>query len=450
APLNVYWSPDNRPTYGDESLGEIGTSFWRASEGSIYLLGAEDIDTDEYDTHVVFHEWTHSFQSRESRSDSLGGAHPAGSILDPRVAHGEGTATAVAALVYDDRPYIDTRDPDQQGGFFKDVEGGSASGGWWNEYAVQAVIYDLYDTADEPGIDTVSLPMADLWERMVQDEAVTPAFTSVFSLVDAVKDAHPTQAAAIDTICAAESITGPTDPYGTGETHDNGLPANLPVHRLLTPNGPTSSLSFAGNQPSNRLSRNRFVRFTGTGGSLSLHASSDRDVDIRLYRDGDFLSQAYNGCSNPPCTETVTVSTVAGATYVAVVEGYSSNPSYTATTWLTPKSGAPATVLGVPGPGSTSLDVRFDGAGEDVEVRVWCASGLETPGWTGRLPAVYAGVAITLDVPHTGSGDLAVSVRGTFGGETVDVVQSVTVGHRPLTPVPRLAGRAKGWTATRR
>ncbi|MCA9569370.1 MAG: hypothetical protein KC656_16095, partial [Myxococcales bacterium] len=135
--LTVFWSPENRPESGDEALGQIGTSFWRESEDAIYLLGAADIDTDEFDRHVMLHEWTHSFQDRASRSDGPGGSHPYGAILDPRTAWSEGSATVMAVMI-EGGAYIDTTGVGQQDGFDNDIEDDSgAVPGWWSERAVQ-------------------------------------------------------------------------------------------------------------------------------------------------------------------------------------------------------------------------------------------------------------------------------------------------------------------------
>jgi len=47
--LKLNWSVNNVPLSGDASLGRIGSSYFDGTE--IYLLGAEDNDTDEYDEH---------------------------------------------------------------------------------------------------------------------------------------------------------------------------------------------------------------------------------------------------------------------------------------------------------------------------------------------------------------------------------------------------------------
>jgi hypothetical protein len=60
--LVVNWSPDNTPAAGQLTLGQIGTSHFSPSENQIYVLGKQGIDADEFDAHVIVHEWAHYFE----------------------------------------------------------------------------------------------------------------------------------------------------------------------------------------------------------------------------------------------------------------------------------------------------------------------------------------------------------------------------------------------------
>jgi len=105
--LQVNWSSSNTdsgPNAGETVAnarmnGRIGTSFYSGSDssldpGEIYVLGDAATDTDEYDEHVIIHEWGHYFEDRLSRSDSIGGSHGIGDRLDLRLAFGEGFGNA--------------------------------------------------------------------------------------------------------------------------------------------------------------------------------------------------------------------------------------------------------------------------------------------------------------------------------------------------------------------
>ena len=59
-------------------------------------------DTDEFDQHVIAHEFGHYIENNFSRADNIGGSHGLGDKLDPRVAFGEGFGYAFAAIVLND------------------------------------------------------------------------------------------------------------------------------------------------------------------------------------------------------------------------------------------------------------------------------------------------------------------------------------------------------------
>jgi len=55
--LELRWSINNRTALGNKTRGLIGTSSYDIEENAIYLLGEAGRDTDEYDPHVILHEW---------------------------------------------------------------------------------------------------------------------------------------------------------------------------------------------------------------------------------------------------------------------------------------------------------------------------------------------------------------------------------------------------------
>jgi hypothetical protein len=331
--LIVYWSPDNRPESGDDALGLIGTSFYRSDEVAIYLLGAADVDTDEFDRHIVIHEWTHYFQDQISRLDSVGGSHSFGYVLNPTVAWSEASATAVATLIYTDTEYTDTRGVDQQGGFFDDPEDDQdIVPGWWSESAVLRWTNDVYDDTSETG-DTVGLTIDDLLVDMAAVRDV-PEFNTVFTAATQAAAAHPGSAGGIDTLSIRFGWDPVQDGFATGETHDGGWAENLPLYTDVTAGPQTVHLD--GTLAGNRLGRDRFVRWTGSGATQTLEVTSDHDVDLYVWSNGVLLGDSRFLCSNPPCTEDVTVSTTAGQIYVARVRGYGDPADYTATVRLVP------------------------------------------------------------------------------------------------------------------
>ncbi|MEX1266403.1 MAG: carboxypeptidase-like regulatory domain-containing protein, partial [Woeseia sp.] len=169
-PLDAFWSVNNSPEEGEGSFddniasGKIGTSFYSSGIDSLFLLGKENEDTEEFDDHVIVHEWGHYFEDVFSRSDSIGGAHGTGDRLDMRLAFGEGWATALSGIALDNDTYCDTRAMRQASGFRIGIENNSyGPDGWFSEFSILQIIYDLWDQ-DIDGADTGSIGFAPIYE----------------------------------------------------------------------------------------------------------------------------------------------------------------------------------------------------------------------------------------------------------------------------------------------
>jgi len=146
--LEINWSVENRPEDGNVGLGQIGTSYWDG--GEIYILGKEDVDTDEFDTHVIVHEWGHSFEDFIARSDSQGGSHGFGDVLDPRLAFSEGFCNALSGIILEpDTVYSDASGVQQKDGFWNDVDENDTNAdtntGWLSETTVPKLIFNSYE-----------------------------------------------------------------------------------------------------------------------------------------------------------------------------------------------------------------------------------------------------------------------------------------------------------------
>ncbi|MCW9047627.1 MAG: hypothetical protein OQK46_06055 [Gammaproteobacteria bacterium] len=226
--LKINWSENNTTASGDITLGQIGTSYFNGTE--IYLLGAADNDTDEYDGHVIIHEWGHYFEHNFSRADSIGGPHSSSDILDMRVAFSEGFGNAFSGMVTGDPKYIDVSGDDQGIGFLINVENNSCSNpGWFSECSVQSILYDMEDS-DADTNDTVDLTFTQIFNVLNGEQRTTPAFTSIFSFTKEIKD-FTGVINGIDVLTSAQSIDPILDIYGDSETTNNpGATDQLPVH----------------------------------------------------------------------------------------------------------------------------------------------------------------------------------------------------------------------------
>ena len=352
APLDAFWSADNTTTRGSGTLderadsGEIGTSFYSA--GSLYLLGKEGDDAEEFDDHVIVHEWGHYFEDNFSRSDSVGGSHGVGDLLDKRVAFGEGFATALSGIALNDPNYCDTL---WSGGILRgfriDIEGGNpGTEGWFNEFSVLKLIYDLWDTNDDDADDS-SLGFGPIYDVMTGPQASTPAFTSMFSFATYLKQQGTGQNTFIDAQLRDHGVN-PTniDVFGSNATNDGpGTPADvLPLYTPITLGAATRICTNAqfddgAARTGNKLSEHRYLTMELTAParvtfsmltdspsstpSNGFDCSADpddpenhehSDPDFYVYQDGNFV---WFGASCEPNSEvTTTNSLLAAGDYV--------------------------------------------------------------------------------------------------------------------------------------
>ena len=306
------WSTRNRAANGSIANGEIGTSSY-IGNGEILILGDANQDTDEYDSHVVVHEWGHYFEDQLSRSDSVGGPHSGGQELDMRVAMGEGFGNALSGMILDDPFYRDSSGNQQSRGFEIDVERNDPAG-WYDESTVQSVLYDIFDS-DPDGDDTLSLGLGPIYEVFTATNYINqPLFTSIFSFLAELNTQQAGSAAAVNTFAAARGINS-TSADGAGETNRGSIISALPVYKQVTVNGPAveiCSVNDAGEF--NKLGNRAYVRFTATAAAHRLtmtrtSGATSRDPDFIVYRNGAVVGRAETA---PATSEALTVSLAAG------------------------------------------------------------------------------------------------------------------------------------------
>lgn len=324
-PLNIFWSKNNIPSSGSTSLGQIVTSHFDGT--SLFILGAANSDSDEYDSAIVGHEWGHYYESVFSRSDSIGGSHGNKDMLDIRLAFGEGFGTAIGCIIIDSPLYIDSYGVGQGQSFGDDLEAKTPSSnnpGWFNEASIYRVLYDIYDSDSDLG-DTLSLGFTPIHKVFTNAQKNTEAFTSIFTFITALKSENPGNDFAIDAITANESIAPITDIYGTGRTNRqfenaNPLYSNLSVgssvHILTDNSAKATSID-------NRLGAYNFVKFyIPADGSYTFNISK---VGGSGTPDPDFI--IYKGASIEPIaaaeaegiTDTLTTNLSTGNYRMAVI-----------------------------------------------------------------------------------------------------------------------------------
>jgi len=280
APLDAFWSVNNNSTQGDLDIGELGTSFYRGDIDSLFLLGMDGDDIEEFDDHVIAHEWGHYFEDNFSRSDSIGGQHQLNNLLDPRVAFGEGFATALSGMALNNPTYCDTF---WSGGTLRGFDiriedestfsGGIDRAGWYNESSVMKILYDLWDTNID-GNDTGSLGFGPIYDVFAGPQAATSAFTTIFSFAEALKLAGTGQNPLIDTLLVDDNIVAAgIDRWGSTELNHPGSGDSDPVYTEIAPNGiavnvcSNSEFDRSGGTLSatgNKLNQHRFLRMNIT------------------------------------------------------------------------------------------------------------------------------------------------------------------------------------------
>lgn len=332
--LNLNWSPNNITSSGSLSLGQIGTSFYGGLSGgsrNLYILGFANNDTDEYDDHVVAHEFGHYLQDVFSRDDTVGGAHGGNNDrLDMRVAFSEGWGNGWAGIALNNPIYADTSGASQAaGGSFNVSVGETTNPGWFKEPSVEKVFWDLNASA---------LGFGPIWTVMKTGLTVSPALSGIHSFARALANNNGAATLTIQNILATQSIALPLSPYADNETNFGSPPiANLsPIY--LSYGLPGTSLpnvcvgnATDPNRDFNKAGEYRYVRLTlPTSGSRSFtvtqssSTTGNSDPDLVLYDNSGAILTADSAVNR---TETTTPTVLAAGSYVLVITDFALSKS---------------------------------------------------------------------------------------------------------------------------
>jgi hypothetical protein len=324
-PLVVNWSPENVPQAGDKALGQIGTSHFSPSDGQIYVLGKVGVDTDEFDSHVIVHEWGHYFEANLSRTDSPGGPHGPGDVLDPRLAFGEGYGNALAAMVLPESVYVDTNWSGAGGsltafGFDAEtppVPTDDPQPGVFSEATILRLLYDAFDGGSNEAFDQVGVGLGVVYDVLAGPERTTAALTTIGSFVAGLKAQPGVNAAALDALLSHYGIGPISTEWGDGDPDLRAMYADV------TSFPASVNLQLGGGFEPNKWEQNQYFVFTGNGGQVTASATSAEDVGLVVYQAGQRLATADRTTSG---TETASVATVAGKKYVVNLVGFAAAP----------------------------------------------------------------------------------------------------------------------------
>jgi hypothetical protein len=305
--MQFMWSINNKAASGQVTDGDIGTSSFTTIGGvpTVLVLGDANSDTDEYDSHVVVHEFGHYFESELSRADSMGGPHSLSNRLDPRIALGEGFGNALSGIILDDPFYRDSSGASQASGFSINVEDNTnTNAGWFNEGSVQSILYDIYDSTDD-GADVISAGFAPIYNALVAPDYTGDSdLTTIFLLANQIATDPAIAAADLTSLLAGQSIDGTGD-TGVGETNDGSVVSSLPVYKTVTVGGPAvevCSVDDAGtfNKLGNRAllslsiatAGSRTITMTRTSGATA------RDPDFRIFQAGAVIASGLSATAD--------------------------------------------------------------------------------------------------------------------------------------------------------
>jgi hypothetical protein len=326
-PLTVFWSPNNQPASGDRSLGEISGTFFTTTgtctdlQRAIYVLGKENVDTDEYDSGVVAHEYGHYLQSAFSTNHSLGGQHGSNDKLDMTLAFSEAWGNAFSSMARGNPIYADSSGSEQTLGFTINMAtlpgATAASRGWYSEGSLNASLYNLF----------TGQGFAPIWAALTGPMKTSQdAVASVFSFAEAVRGLSASVGNALNALLATQNIfTGSTaNQWGQGETNNGGNAGNLPVYTTLALGVGVPSCFTGVNLRGtsiNKLGTTKYYRVTLPSSGVRTitvnFPTGGHDIDFEVFQKGVLRGQAL---SDNPTTEFGSLNLAAGEVVIRALD----------------------------------------------------------------------------------------------------------------------------------
>ena len=207
------------------------------------------------------HEIGHWFEQNFSRSDSIGGGHGDGDILDETVAFGEGFGNAFSGMATRNRFYRDTVGTKQNAtGLNLDLEADATSDvavvsgtdprlldGGWSETSVQEILFDVFDGGDsttDSDADGVAGGFKPIYDVLVGPQKTTTGFTNIYSFLTHLKNGLAVSSPAINALAAAENISAAI-PGNFDEFEQSG--AGFRRQTVVPSNGSVVSFDVDGN-----------------------------------------------------------------------------------------------------------------------------------------------------------------------------------------------------------
>ena len=350
APLvTAYWTAGVNPGV---YVGGGVVSFYIPTDRELYILGGIDgnvdsSDTDHFDDSIILHEYGHFLEDVYSRTNSPGGAHNGNTILDPRLAWGEGWANYFQAAVTGNPVYRDTfGTPLGLSGvyFNENLESGtddSASTlgeGNFREFAITRALWDITDTNNEgAGVDETSSSFSEFWTVFTSNTIGFAKSSLNFRNIGLFYEIQGSLSGGSDWSSVQTGELQKDDLSDYSNTLDVGSSCGVVIQ----------AANISGSQPengtvsnSNQFASNDFYQYTHSGGNLNISLAytttggNPADLDLYLYandytfgQSDTVLASSTNSINSGESsdTESISLSSLAAGTYMININVYTKN-----------------------------------------------------------------------------------------------------------------------------
>lgn len=324
----VYWDKGVNPgSYF--SAGAL--SFYLTGQRELYILGGLSGDTDysdcdHFDNSIIIHEYGHFIEDVFGHTDSPGGLHTGDTILDPRLAWGEGWANFFQAAVLNNPLYRDTSgnvDGSSSVFFNEDLEtpnhdvASTMGEGNFREFSVTRLLWDSIDLTNEgAGVDTVSGTFAELWTLFTSSTTGFKNSSLVFRNIGLFHNLQQSLAGHSDwsSLRTGEKHLGNQNDYARAVASASCADVVIQASNI-SPGAPENGSS----SRSNQFASNDFYRYYHPGGSFNFILQYTTtvlaaDLDVYIYKNpytfGDSSTVAASATTNSTATSgTETIST---------------------------------------------------------------------------------------------------------------------------------------------
>ena len=354
APLvTIYWSMGINPASYFGGFSPL--SFYLPGDRQLYILGGvsgdvNNSDTDHFDNSIILHEYAHFLEDVYSVSNSPGGSHNGNSIIDPRLAWGEGFANYFQAAVTGNPVYLDTSgniDGTAQNLFNENIETPgqdipvNAGEGIFREFSISRALWDITDPANEMAgsVDTVASSFAEIW-AIFNGTNQFPSSSLNFRNMGLFHVLHDSLTGggvqAWGDIQTAEKQPAHQKNYANTLTLQAGActPSTVTIADADISAGQPENGSFAN---SNQLASNDFYQYAHPGGAFSVAMSyttsgaNTADLDLIVY-DSDYtfgsksdvvaISESTISAGQTSGNESISLPNLAAGTYMINVMVY--------------------------------------------------------------------------------------------------------------------------------